>query len=284
MDKWEYRMQRQQERWARRQEKWAQRQERWAARGERHKHGGLPGAVFGLIIVGIGLLFLLDNMGIVYYRDYLSYWPAILVVLGVARIADSCGPGGIIWGAMLAGVGGLLLVNNLGIFTVDWRMFWPLLVIGWGLLILLRNMERRRFAETAIPGQPPTNIGSAPPPPNCGRPSNPGLGGWAMFNEGVGAISDKAFKGTEVAAIFGGYKLDLRDAVMATDQAVVDVNAVFGGVEIRIPDTWTVDMRGIGVFGGFDDKTRPPRVDPNGKLQKLVITGYAVFGGAKVEN
>jgi len=277
----------------RQQERWDRRQARWAARANR-RHSHVPGAVFGLIIVVVGVLFLLDNLGIIYYRDYLPYWPVILVVFGIARVADSCGPSGIIWGAMLAGIGGLLLVNNLGIFSMDWHMFWPVLVIGWGLLILFRNMERRRQIEAGIPGPPP-NMGSAPGPggprPTGAGPTGPGtgthgkgLGPWAIFSEGVGRVDDKAFKGTEVAAIFGGYKLDLREAVMAGEQAVVDVNAVFGGVEIRIPDTWVVDLRGIGVFGGFDDKTRPPRIDPNGKSQKLVITGYAVFGGAKIEN
>ena len=61
-------------------------------------------------------------------------------------------------------------------------------------------------------------------------------------------------------------------------------NALFGGVDIRVPDTWRVVLKGMGVFGAFEDKTVPPKTDPNVKTPELVITGAALFGGVKVDN
>jgi cell wall-active antibiotic response 4TMS protein YvqF len=85
-------------------------------------------------------------------------------------------------------------------------------------------------------------------------------------------------------AVFGEVKIDLRKAGIAGDQAVIDVNALFGGVDIRVPDNWRVEMRGAGIFGAFEDKTVPPRLDPAVKTPQLIITGTAVFGAAKVDN
>lgn len=267
VDRWEYKMQRRQERWARRQARW------------QGRHSGFHGAVVGLIIISIGVLFLLDNLGIVYFQDYIPYWPAILIAFGVARIADAHGPGAILWGGLVAGIGGLLLLGNLHIFTIDWRMLWPLLIIGWGVVILIRNLERRRYLESVTSGTAANSgEGAAPGTP----PFHPIMGTVAIFTETDRRIDDKDFRSTEVTAIFGGFKLDLRDAVISAEQAIVDVNAIFGGVEIRVPETWDVKSHGIAVFGEFKNKAYPPRTEPGVTPPKLLVTGYAVFGGVKV--
>ena len=61
-------------------------------------------------------------------------------------------------------------------------------------------------------------------------------------------------------------------------------NALFGGIEIKVPDNWRVAVRGAGIFGGYDDKTlrRQSTLSPDSPL--LVITGYAVFGGVEVKS
>ena len=43
-----------------------------------------------------------------------------------------------------------------------------------------------------------------------------------------------------MVAVFGGVELDLRKAAMKSNQVRVECNAVFGGIEIRVPETWMV--------------------------------------------
>jgi hypothetical protein len=40
----------------------------------------------------------------------------------------------------------------------------------------------------------------------------------------------------------------------------------------------------MGLFGGYEDKTVPPRSEDAANAPKLVIKGYAVFGGVSVQN
>jgi hypothetical protein len=71
---------------------------------------------------------------------------------------------------------------------------------------------------------------------------------------------------------------------MTADEAVVTVNAIFGGFEIRAPETWQVEVHVAGIFGGHEDKTHQPdtRLVPNPK--RLIIKGSTIFGGLGVKN
>lgn len=258
------RMLRQQQRWQRRQERWARRQRRRAYRNPAH------GVVFSLAIIAIGVLFLLDNMGIMRLHEVARYWPVILIALGAVRMVDSHGSASLVFGGILAGLGCLLLLNNLQILYFDWRFFWPAVLIGIGILMLIRNTQYTQ------PG--PEQASASGPPPAPGSFSL-----WTTFSGLERRVDAKDFRGGEVSALFGGIELDLRDAVMAEAQATIDVSAMFGGVEIQIPQTWLAEVRGSALFGGFADETLPPPPGPS-PAPRLVVTGYAMFGGVTVSN
>lgn len=82
-------------------------------------------------------------------------------------------------------------------------------------------------------------------------------------------------------AVFGGIALDLRAAVLTAAETTVHALAVFGTVEIVVPDDVEVRVDGIGQFGGFQHSgaTAPdtPRDAP-----VLRVTGASLFGGVQV--
>jgi hypothetical protein len=80
----------------------------------------------------------------------------------------------------------------------------------------------------------------------------------------------------------GGVHLVRRAAGTKKDEIIIEMNGVFGGVELMVPDTWDVTVRGEAIFGGFEDKTIRRRDPQAGKRPHLVITGSAVFGGVTV--
>ena len=51
------------------------------------------GSLFwGVLLIGIGILFLLDNLGIVYFDEIISdYWPLILIAVGLKIIFSAKG-------------------------------------------------------------------------------------------------------------------------------------------------------------------------------------------------
>lgn len=82
--------------------------------------------------------------------------------------------------------------------------------------------------------------------------------------------------------MFGGATLDLRDAHI-DDEATVDAFAMFGGVDVLVPHGWRVELRGLPILGGCDDKTTP-----NGSLSvsapRLKVNATAILGGVAVAN
>lgn len=275
-EKWQRqqeRMARFQERLARKQERWARRQERWSRRRQRRMNRNpVHGIVVSLGVIALGLLFLLDNMGILSFHDVARYWPVILIALGVVRLVDSHGTTSVVFGALLAGIGSLLLLDNLGIFYFDWRLFWPVVLIGLGILMLLRTYHRH---EEWRDSQEHQEVPGAPPEPGT-------INLWAMFSGGERRIDAKDFRGGSIGAMFGGFEVDLRGATMAGTEATLDVSAMFGGVDIQIPETWVAEIKGSALFGGFVDESVPP--PPGQPAPRLIVTGYAMFGGVTVSN
>jgi len=232
----------------------------------RRYRSGPQGVVGGGIIVVVGLLLLLNNLGILHIRDIWDFWPLILVVFGVAKIVKSCSPAHVLWGSVLAGVGALLLLDNLSMFHLNFNFVWPILLIAFGLTKLLSAQSRQRFRTAGGPEMSPSSTLAA------------------VFSGGKRRITTPDFRGVDILALFGGFEVDLRGSRIEVDQAVIDVNAMFGGVKVVVPDNWTVTVQGFGMFGAFEDKTIPPRVDPNVKPQHLIITGVCIFGGTSICN
>jgi hypothetical protein len=68
---------------------------------------------------------------------------------------------------------------------------------------------------------------------------------------------------------------------MVGDVAVIEVSAVFGGVELRVPSDWIVESE-VGVFlGGVDNRARAPEVEG---AKRLIVRGGVVFGGLDIRN
>ncbi|MFP4365235.1 MAG: DUF1707 domain-containing protein [Spirochaetia bacterium] len=84
---------------------------------------------------------------------------------------------------------------------------------------------------------------------------------------------------TSVISVFGGSDIDLRKAVFAYDTIYIHTVSVFGGTDIIIPPGVNVDVRGIGIFGGFDSKGTEYEY-PDGPT--VIVDGVAVFGGTDV--
>ena len=244
----------------------------------RRHRSPLFGIVFGGLLAIIGLLILLDNLGIVVVRDVWQYWPVLVIFYGLSRAIASQAAAGLLWGGAIALVGGLLLLDSLNIrlYIFDHRVrvsfdtLWPLLLVAFGLSILFGAVDRRRHIEAMPVATEASQEGQ--------------FSVVSVFSGSRRHIETKDFRGGEIVVVFGGTRLDLSRAEMQVDEAIIEVEAVFGGVELRVPETWNVQSKGVGIFGGFDDKTIHPKPDPARKTPQLILTGASVFGGISVTN
>jgi predicted membrane protein len=227
------------------------------------------GLIWGVIVALVGVVILLDNMGILAASQVFRFWPLLLIIAGVLNVTTQRGR---IIGILLLGFGAALQLHELGIARFSWGVIWGLVWIAVGVLILWSSLEAR--------SRPPAGTSEA------GGDSRTRLNEMAIFGGVERRITTQDFQGGTINAIFGGVELDLSEAGMQKEEATIEVNAIFGGVEIRVPYEWQVVSRGAPIFGGYVDKTRLRRTeDPANTTPKiLVLTGAAVFGGVEIKN
>lgn len=85
----------------------------------------------------------------------------------------------------------------------------------------------------------------------------------------------------DCVAFWGGGELDLREAVFADREVVINCVAVMGGVNIVVPPGVEVVVRGIGIMGGFDHDEAGHAGEPG--APRVIVTGFAFWGGVGIE-
>jgi predicted membrane protein len=103
----------------------------------------------------------------------------------------------------------------------------------------------------------------------------------AVFGGSEHAITSQNFRGGETMALFGGVELDMRQAQISADGCKIHATALFGGVEIIVPDDWNVIITGTPIFGGIDSKSRRKSDAKSGK--DIYIHCTVAFGGVEIK-
>lgn len=225
---------------------------------------GLAAGSSGIILIVVGVVVLLDHLGYIQARHLWVFWPLILVFSGVVRVWQQ---GKVGFGILLISFGVLLQLNTLGIIHLNWDLLWPLGLIGFGLLKVWERFGKDKQSSTSPLGRDYVNE-------------------LAFFGGVERRLNIKDFRGGNISAIFGGIELDFRSAEMAENEAVLELEAIFGGVELVVPTNWTVVFQGESIFGGYSDETLAPAA---GNLQgapnkTLIVRGRSIFGGVSVKN
>jgi len=81
--------------------------------------------------------------------------------------------------------------------------------------------------------------------------------------------------------VMGGIELDLRQATLPED-AVIELFAFWGGIEIWVPREWSVVNQGFALMGSIEDKTGNLPQRPG--QPRLVLRGMALMGGVEIKN
>jgi hypothetical protein len=98
---------------------------------------------FGLVLLVLGSLYLLDNFGFIFIGHISRYWPVLLILLGIARLLDYDGTSRHGTGVGWIFLGAWFLVSINGMFGLDFHNSWPILIIGWGISLLWKALYRQ---------------------------------------------------------------------------------------------------------------------------------------------
>ena len=223
-----------------------------------------PNFWLAVILIAVGILFLLDNLDVLDILAFKKFWPVILIAIGLMKLTGSNFQDKSS-ASVLISIGLLFLLLNLNIlYWGDIRQFWPLILILIGVSIIFKHRTRS------------AGDGS--------KHSENRVDVVAIFGGNSKIITSDHFEGGNVTALFGGAKLDFGGAKLAEGENVLDVFSMFGGAEIRIPEDWNVQIKGVPIFGGFEDGRRNIPAEKKTKGRVLIIKGFVVFGGLELKD
>ena len=208
---------------------------------------------FGLLIVGVGTVLLLDNAGVLDAGEILgTWWPAIVILAGILTYAAN--PRHWPVALIITAVGLAFLLSNLGIVDLG-NFIIPAAIILVGLLVLFgRGLGSRTEAGDRV-------------------------NSFNVFS-GSEIAHSKEFQGGSISAVFGGAEVDLRDTVPR--QAPSSTCSLRSGVEVTVPDGWNVITRGLPLFGGIDNVTAKEPVPADAPT--LAVNATVLFGGLEIKH
>ena len=244
--------------------------------------GNSYASVTALLLIAAGVLLFLDNLGFWPFGNVRAYWPMVIAAFGVAQLTRSRTCCGKVWPITMIVIGVLLTLGNLHIIRFGMRSLWPIFLIAAGISMLVkrtgwwgphewsRQWPSRFPAAASVSGGFRGNV----------------LHENAVFSSVNRRIDSQNFEGADLTSTFGELKIDLRGATISTPnrEAIVETNASFGAIKIRVPETWKVIVQGSAVFGAYEDKTLPPRPAPGVDPPTLIVRGHAAFGAVEIEN
>ena len=218
--------------------------------------------LWGLVLIAAGIVFTLNAMEITHIDIFFDGWWTLFIIvpclIGLLHEKDKTG------NLIGIGIGVLLLLSAQEIldFSVILKLIFPLIIIAVGLQMLFSGLFRNKTGKIMEKIKD--------------KGGNPRVA-CATFTGCRLDCSGEVFDGAELNAIFGGVKCDLRGAVI-TEDCAIQVTAIFGGIDILVPQNVNVKVNPTCIFGGISNKTKAIDGAPT-----LYISGICMFGGVDIK-
>src|SRR5262249_5423098 len=132
------------------------------------------------------------------------------------------------------------LLNEFHLFHFEYRYIWPGFLVIAGLAMVFRGL---RWSGTDGGADKVSGADT--------------MTGFAILGGVERKVTSQDFRGGGATAILGGCDIDLRNAsIQPGTVAELDCFAFWGGIEIKVPGDWTVEVTGVPILGGFADSRK----------------------------
>ena len=227
------------------------------------KHSKSDALLFAFALMIVGLALLIRNLGLVdeEVEMLIFSWPALIAVAGILFLKRKSW----LFGIMLIFFGGFFIWADAYDFAITFEdTFWPALIIFSGLVLLYTAFFIFRKRNVEISGSNDQFIEEV-----------------CIFGGGEKTCTSDQFAGGRLVNIFGGSKIDLRNAQLADGHHELNFVTVFGGNSVLLPDNWNVKTEVVCILGNFADKRTPLDCDHS---KTLTIRGVAILGGGEIKS
>lgn len=218
--------------------------------------------LWGIVLVLLGVIWGLNKTGITNIDIFFDgWWTLFIIVPSFISLLSKKDNKLSSFICLIVGI--LLLLASLNVFDFEiiWELFFPFVVVLIGLSLIF------------------------------GKKTDPILNEKIKVLDkdgleqitGIFAASDitksgEKFESALINAVFGAVKLDLRDALLE-EETVIGASAIFGGIEIYVPEDCVVKVKSTPIFGGVSNDRKSTQ-EPK---KTIYIDALAVFGGIDIK-
>ena len=158
----------------------------------------LKSILWGVILIIVGLLLGLKAMNVISFDIFFDGWWTLFIIIPcfIGLITEREKTGNLI--GLLIGIALLFACLDVIDFDILWKLILPIIIIIIGLSLVFKNTIKKEVSEKIN---------------NLNKELNEEEGVFAAFSSQDIKIDKENFKGTNLNAVFGGIKLDLREAL-----------------------------------------------------------------------
>lgn len=230
-----------------------------------------------LLVVG-GVLFA-DKLG-VYFPRWLFDWPSLLILAGLVT-GIKCNFRNSSW-LIMVGVGVIFLIDKISDDMNLKEFLWPILIIGAGLLFVMRPKKRWNRANRFRCNYDDAHKVTPVETEQEHVFSDDIIDSVSIFGGVKRVVTSKNFKGGEIVCFMGGAEYNLSQADIK-GPITIEIMQVFGGTKLIVPPHWEIRSESMAIFAGVEDKrpVQPGSFDPN---KMLILKGTTIFGGIEIKS
>ncbi len=234
-------------------------------------------SLFGLLIIGFGVWWLLHRMDVLNVPPWVLSWPVILMVVGVFQLlASQFKKTG---GYITLAAGAVFFIYQQRLLPQELTLyFWPVVIILVGLFVFLGRNRKSKYEKQMESWQ---NHSMSHPRAEIENAET--IDSVVIMGGTHKDIVSKNFQGGEITCIMGGAELYFGKADLQ-NEAVIDVTVIMGGIKILVPKNWNVNINTANILGGVDDKRMQEFESPVEKNKSLTITGAVIMGGIDLQS
>ena len=218
--------------------------------------------LWGIVLIAAGVILALNVSGITDIHIFFDGWWTLFIIVpcGIGLFTEREKTGNII--GIAIGVCLLLCCQEILSFSMLWKLLIPVVIVIIGLKMVLTGL----FGNKANEMLKTLRAEGKEPRTGCAT-----FSGCDMNYDG------EVFEGAELTAVFGGVKCDLRNAIIQKDCAI-QVSAIFGGIDVLVPEGINVKVSSNSIFGGVSNKTAVYQ-----NALTIYISGTCIFGGVDIK-
>lgn len=208
--------------------------------------------IWGLILIALGVIFAGNAFNLWNFEIFFKGWWTLFIIvpsiIGIIKNQNKLGS----FTTLIIGIFLLLIARDILPKNASAKLIFPVILVLIGLNLIFKNIWKPKHIFNSASGKSLT----------------------AVFGGQEVKLSEDVFEGSNITAIFGGIELDCKKALIK-ENIEINALAVFGGIDLFMPDNVNIVVNSLPIFGGVDNNIRR---ETNHEEPTITINATCVFG------